>query len=159
MCYFVFSSFKIYSLRRKSLEDNFSWLLRLKAKEFVQRTHHPEERRISPMASKGATRKKKKISKPKKFQNPDGYWEHHGTFLVELTPRALIARVPRRGTTIKGHSIHVRRGHIKQTIGGIQLRAGAQPFYLRYSYIRCIRDSEGALIWQNLNYSRRVSSR
>ncbi len=84
------------------------------------------------------------------FQNPTGYWEHQGAYSVELTPEAETNRVP-EGVRVNGTVVTVEVGRVKQTMGGIQLYALEKPFYWGYSYIRCIRDGDGKLLWVNNN--------
>ena len=87
----------------------------------------------------------------KTFRNPSGYWEYEGAFSVELTHEADKSIVP-AGVKIKGDTIYVSNGRIKQTIGGIQLRSLNQPFFWGYQFLKVIRDGKGNLIWVNYTY-------
>jgi hypothetical protein len=87
----------------------------------------------------------------KTFQNPSGYWEHDGAFSVELTSDADKSIVP-PSAEVRGDTVHVRNGRIKQTMGGIQLYSEGSPFYWGYPRIKAIRNGNGGLLWVNYNY-------
>lgn len=87
----------------------------------------------------------------KNFQNPVGYWQHSGPFSIELSPEANKSKVP-ASAKIDGNTVRVQDGHLKQTIGGIQLYSKESPFYWGYTHIQVIRDGSGNLLWVNHNY-------
>lgn len=87
----------------------------------------------------------------KTFKNPSGYWEHNGAFSVELVGGADKSIIP-SSAQIRGNTVVVQSGRIKQTIGGIQLYSQESPFYWGYPWIKVIRDSEGNLLWVNYNH-------
>lgn len=84
-------------------------------------------------------------------QNPSGYWEYQGKYLILLTDEALTDNVP-RNAYVSGHAVRVDHGRIKQSMGGIQFYAMEQPFAWNYKFIKEIRDSNNDLIWQNWDY-------
>ena len=87
----------------------------------------------------------------KSFKNPSGYWEHEGSFSVELTPDADKSKVP-LSVSVRGDIVHVHNGRVKQTMGGIQLYSNGSPFYWGYPRVKVIRDGNGNLLWVNYNY-------
>jgi hypothetical protein len=87
----------------------------------------------------------------KTFQNPSGYWEHDGAFSVELTLDADKSIIPLTAE-VRGNTVHVHNGRIKQTMGGIQLYSEGSPFYWGYPRIKVIRDGDGNLLWVNHDY-------
>lgn len=87
----------------------------------------------------------------KTFKNPSPYWEHQGAFSVELTPDADKSIAPAT-TEIRGDTVHVKQGRIKEVMGGIQLYSLESPFYWGYPRIKAIRDGNGNLLWVNYDY-------
>ncbi len=87
----------------------------------------------------------------KDFKNPLGCWEHNGAFSVELVPGTDKNNAP-RSAEVRGNTVRVRNGRIKQMTGAIQLYSEERPFYWRYSCIKVIRDGCGVLLWVNYDY-------
>lgn len=88
----------------------------------------------------------------KDFENPTSYWEYDGPFSVELTDDADETIVP-PGVEVQGRTVYVREnGRVKQTMGGIQLRADGQPFYWGYRSMKIIRKGDGTPLWVNWDY-------
>ena len=87
----------------------------------------------------------------KSFQNPQGYWEYAGPFIVELVPHTDTSIVP-ASAEIRGDTVHVSRGRVEQEMGGIQLYSYESPFYFGYRYIKAIRGGSGTLLWVNYNH-------
>ncbi|MEZ4104170.1 MAG: hypothetical protein R3B60_02705 [Candidatus Paceibacterota bacterium] len=87
----------------------------------------------------------------KDFKNPSGYWKHDGSFSVELVPDADKSMVP-TSAEIRGDTVHVCHGRIKQTMGSIQLYSYESQFCWGYPRIKVIRDGQGKLLWVNYNY-------
>lgn len=85
------------------------------------------------------------------FRNPTGFWSHEGSFSVELIPDADTSIAP-PSADVRGNTVHVRNGQVKQTMGGIQLHSQGSPFYWGYPSIKVIRDGEGNLLWVNYYY-------
>lgn len=88
----------------------------------------------------------------KQFRNPDSYWEHDGSFTVELVPGTSFERVLPNSARWDGINVRVADGRVKQTMGGIQLYGRpnfGDPFYFGYSKIICIRKGDGTLLWRN----------
>ena len=93
------------------------------------------------------------------FQNPDGYWFHHGPFEVHLTEDAELDDVMNyAGLTIEDRVVKVGLdpnypGRIKHSVGNIQCHAGnEQPFYWGYKFVEKYTRPDGSLIWQNHSY-------
>ncbi|KKS28843.1 MAG: hypothetical protein UV60_C0028G0007 [Parcubacteria group bacterium GW2011_GWA2_43_11] len=84
----------------------------------------------------------------KNFRNPSRHWKYNGAFSVELEHDADMSIVP-TSATIKGDSVHVRYGLIKQTMSGIQFYSRRSPFHWGYPFIKVIRDEKGNLLWVN----------
>lgn len=85
------------------------------------------------------------------FMNPKGYWEHQGAFSVELTDDADKSVAP-ESVVFDDQTAIIMYGHIKQTVGGIQLYAGDVPFYWGYRFIKAIRDGNRNLLWVNRDH-------
>ncbi len=85
------------------------------------------------------------------FRNKSSYWEHDGAFSVELTPEADMGIVP-SSAEIRGNTVHVRQGRIKQKMGAIQFHSVESPFYWGYKFIKVIRDGDGNLLWVNYDH-------
>ena len=86
------------------------------------------------------------------FQNPSGYWEHEGIYVVELTPSAVVDYVPTSAEVKK--TVTVENGTVKQVMGGIQFHSASQPFSWGYKFIKAINDGNGEPVWQNSNYNK-----
>ena len=87
----------------------------------------------------------------KTFQNPSGYWEHRGSFSVELTKGAKKNIVP-TSAKVQGNIVHVKHGSVEQMMGAIQLYSLGYPFHWGYSQMKVIRDGSGNLLWVNWDY-------
>ena len=85
------------------------------------------------------------------FNNPTGYWEHQGSYSVELVPGAAKSHLPPTAR-VSGNTVHVQTGRVKQSMGGIQFYSFEQPFSWGYKFIKAIKDGSGNLIWQNHDY-------
>ncbi|MCH7641594.1 hypothetical protein IID22_05365 [Patescibacteria group bacterium] len=85
------------------------------------------------------------------FQNPTGYWEHHGAFSLELTTDADKIIIPSTAD-IDGNIVRVHHGRIKQVMGVIQFYSEGSLFYWGYPRIKVIRDGESNLLWVNNNH-------
>lgn len=85
-------------------------------------------------------------------RNPSGYWEYKGAFTVKLVPGSPKDKVPTTAI-IQDTLVSVSQGRAYQTMGGIQLWAGEQPFSWSYGLIVSIRDSKGKLLWLNSDYN------
>lgn len=85
------------------------------------------------------------------FKNPTSYWEHQGSYSVVLTDDATTDHLP-TGVSVRGKTVSVPRGRIKQVMGGIQFYADEQPFSWGYKFIKEVRDGNDNLVWQNYNY-------
>ena len=97
-----------------------------------------------------------KTEKPESsFQNPDGYWKHHGSFSVELVSGASKDRIP-KDVNAENDLIKVSQGRVEQQMGGIVFFSQEKHFRWPYREIKAIRDGDGRLLWVNDEYRSEV---
>lgn len=77
------------------------------------------------------------------------FWEHEGAFSIELSPDAYTYHVPKNGVAITENIVQVQDGKIQQFMGGMQFWVLKIPFAWGYRFIRCIRDAQGNILWEN----------
>lgn len=76
---------------------------------------------------------------------------YEGAYSIEISPRATKSHLPMRSVSVNGNMVSVPRGTVRQVMGGIQFYADGHPFSWGYNFIRCIRDSDGNVLWKNWN--------
>jgi len=79
--------------------------------------------------------------------------EYIGDFILELTSEGGIDLAREVGARVFGQEIHAS-GSVSQSMGGIQLYNGNQPFFYGYSFLMAIRKASGEYLWKNTGYER-----
>ena len=90
------------------------------------------------------------------FENPQGFLEYRGEYGIELVNGTNTENIP-SGVDVNRWKVRVGAGRIQQSTHGIIFYANEHPFSWGNSYIKCIRDGTGSLLWVNSSFKNQIT--